>query len=52
MLTFAICSSVTRPVLKQACPSEKIISHANVGESCNTRVCYVVDKMGDARVRF
>ena len=35
ILTFAICSSVTRPVLKRAGPSEKIPSHVFMNRATN-----------------
>ena len=36
IITFAICSSLyTRPVLKQACPSEKIRSHLFMNRAIN-----------------
>ena len=46
----------TRAVLKQACPSERILSHLfmnrAVNISLNTSFCHAVDRMGDMRVRF
>ena len=58
IITFAICSSLyTRPVLKQACPSEKIRSHLFMNRAINIslilhQVCHAVDTMGDTRVLF
>ena len=42
------------PVLKRACPSEKIPSHVFMNRAINMspNVCHAVDKMGDTRVRF
>ena len=53
---YAICSSVIRPVLKQACPSERILSHMFMNRainiSLNASCLHIVDIMGDRRVRF
>ena len=35
ILTFVICSSEIRPVIKQACPSEKIILHLVMNHGIN-----------------
>ena len=35
ILTFDICSSEIRPVIKQACPSENIILHLFMSRSIN-----------------
>ena len=45
-----------RPVLKQDCPSDKILSHLFVNRaikcSLNASFCQAVDRMGDMRVQF
>ena len=55
ILTFAACSSVILPVLKQACPSERILLHLCMNRaihiSQNTSFCHAVDMMCDSRVR-
>ena len=56
IFTFAICSSLIRPVLKQACPSENIRSqlfmNRAINMSLNASFCHDVEIMGDLRVRF
>ena len=51
-----MCSWVIDPVLKQACPSEKILSHLFMNRainiSLNASFYHAVDRMGDMRIRF
>ena len=55
ILTFATCSSLIRPVLKQACPSERILSHLCMNRainiSLNTSFLSLCRQNGDTRVR-